>query len=69
MEQEIIKKLEEQELKIEEITKIVKSLRNYFRWTMWITITFLVLPLLALIFVIPWFIGVMNAAYTTLPSM
>lgn len=62
METEIIKKLEEQENKINEIYVSVEKTRKYFQWTMILTIAFFVLPLIAMFFAIPAFL----AQYTEL---
>jgi len=53
MEQEIIDKLIQQEKRIEEIYVSVEKTRKYFLWTLIITIVTIVLPLIALIIIIP----------------
>jgi len=63
MEQDILQKLEEQNKKIDLIYSSVEKTRKYFLWTMIITIITIVLPLIALIFVIPWFLSVFSSAY------
>ena len=63
MEQDILEKLATQEAKIDAIYVSMEKLRKYFFWTFWITIVTIVLPLIALIFVLPWFIGTMSSAY------
>ena len=50
---EIIKKLAELEAKIDEVYKTAEKTHKYFMWTLIISVVFLVLPLIALIFVIP----------------
>jgi hypothetical protein len=62
MEGEIIKKLEEQEKKIEAIYKSVEKTRKYFLVTMWISILMFVLPAIGLFFAIPAFLN----TYTSL---
>lgn len=57
MEQELIKKIEAQQLKIDEIYESVEKTRKYFLWTMIITIALFILPLIGMIFVIPSFIS------------
>lgn len=64
MDTEIIKKLEAQENKINEIYISVEKTRKYFLWTMIITIAFFVLPLLAMFFAIPAFLAQYNALVT-----
>ena len=53
MEQELIKKIEEQQKKIDEIYKSVEKTRKYFQWTLIITIVVIVAPLVLSIFIIP----------------
>ena len=57
MENEIIKRLDEQKQTIEKIAKDVEKTKKYFLWTMILTIAFLVLPLIAMAFVIPVFMN------------
>lgn len=61
MENEILKKLEEQAQKIEKISISVEKTRKYFLWTLIISAAFVVLPLVGLIFVIPQFLNTLNA--------
>jgi hypothetical protein len=53
MNDEVIKKLEEQQKKIDEIYISVEKTRKYFTWTMWITVIVVVLPIIGLVFAIP----------------
>ena len=53
MEQDILKKIEEQDKKLEAIYKSVEKTRRYFLWTLIITIIFMVLPLIGLVYAIP----------------
>lgn len=62
MENEILKKLEEQAEKIEEIYISVEKTRKYFLWTLIISVAFVVLPLIGLMFVIPQFLNTLNMA-------
>ncbi len=57
MESEILKQIQEQEAKIEQIYISVEKTRKYFQWTMIITIVLFVLPLIGLIFAIPAFLS------------
>jgi hypothetical protein len=63
MDQEILKKLEEQEAKIDAIYKSVEKTRKYFLWTLIVTVITVVLPLIGLVVAIPWFLNVMTSAY------
>jgi type II secretory pathway component PulF len=57
MEEELLKKLEEQGKKIEEIYRSVEKMRKFFLWTLIITAVVIILPLIGLIFVIPQFLN------------
>ena len=55
--EEILKRLEEQEKKIDAIYRSVEKTRRYFMWTLIITVAAIVLPLVGLVFVIPAFVS------------
>ena len=55
MELNIDQKLDEINKKVEAVYVSVEKTRKYFKWTMIITIACLVIPLIALMFVIPSF--------------
>ena len=57
MEQDILKKLDEQNIKLDAIALSVKKMRSYFFWTGVITIALFVIPLIGLVFVIPQFLN------------
>lgn len=58
MDQEILKKIEEQNKKLDKISDSVEKMKKYFFWTFIITIAVVVLPLIALVFIIPQFLNV-----------
>jgi hypothetical protein len=60
MEQEILKKLEEQEEKIEAIWRSVEKTRKYFLATIILTVAMTLLPLIGLIIAIPLFLGTLS---------
>ena len=62
METEILAKLEENERKLDEIRKSVERMRKYFLWTLVLSIVFIVLPLIGLIFAIPKFLSIYTNA-------
>jgi len=66
MDQEIQNKIAELEKKVDAIYQSVEKTRKYFLWTMIITLVVVVLPLLAMIFVIPSFISNYTSAIDTL---
>ncbi|MDQ3076967.1 MAG: hypothetical protein M3Q63_02880 [bacterium] len=57
MESDILKKLEEQQIQINNIFKSVEKTRKYFLWTFIITIALFILPLIGVIIVLPTFIS------------
>jgi len=63
MEQEILEKLNKQDEKLDAIYKSIEKMRKYFLWTLYVTIATIVLPLLAMIVLIPWMLKIMSSAY------
>ena len=63
MEEDIIKKIELQGMRIEEIYKSVEKTRKYFLWSMIITVGTIVLPLLAILAILPWLFKTLTSAY------
>ncbi len=57
MEQEILKKLEENAALLEAVYKSVERMRKFFMWTLIITVVVIVLPLIGLVLVIPQFLN------------
>lgn len=66
MEQELLKKLQEQDEKINKIYVSVEKTRKYFLWTMIITVALFVLPLIAMVFAIPAFINTYTSNFESL---
>lgn len=60
---DIAKKLEEQSIMLKEIYKSCEKTRKYFQWTLIVTVITIVLPLLALVFIIPWFLRILTQSY------
>ncbi|MBI3442946.1 MAG: hypothetical protein HY007_04215 [Candidatus Sungbacteria bacterium] len=58
MEQEILKKLEEQAHKLDELSASLGRIRKYFFWILIGSIAMIVLPLVGLGFVIPQFLNI-----------
>jgi len=56
MEKEILEKIDQQNIKIDKMYKTVEQMRRYFFWTLILSLVFFVLPLIALIFVMPRFL-------------
>ena len=57
MEEKILQKIEEQNDKIDGLVADVSKMRKYFAWVSWLTIAFLVLPLIAAVFILPSFLN------------
>lgn len=57
MDPEIKKRLDRQDELLERTYSSVEKTRRYFLWTLIITIATIVLPLIGLIFIIPWVIS------------
>lgn len=53
MEEEILKKIEAQDKRLEEIYNSVEKMRKYFLWTLIISIALIILPLIGLLFLVP----------------
>lgn len=63
MEQEILNRLQAQDELLQNIYLSTEKTRKYFLWTFYVTLAFFVLPLLALMFVVPTFLSTMGTAY------
>jgi hypothetical protein len=63
MDQEILKKFQEQEEKLDVIYKSIEKMRKYFLWKLYVTIATIVLPIIGLIVIIPWLMKIMSSAY------
>lgn len=63
MDQELSQKLQAQDEKLERIYQSVESTRKYFLWTLIGSIVMFVLPLIGLVFAIPFFLTTLGASY------
>ena len=61
--EEILKKIDEQNTKIDAIYESVDKLRKYFLWMLIITIVTIVAPLILMIFAIPTIMATFSSAY------
>ncbi len=64
MEPDIKNQFEIQEKKLNDIYRSVEKMRKYFLWSLIITVSTIVLPSIALAFVIPWFLHIMTSTYS-----
>lgn len=62
MEQEILNKLKEQEVKIDSMYKSIEQIRKYFKWTFILSLVFFVLPLIGLLIMIPMYWGILTGS-------
>jgi hypothetical protein len=53
MDPKVQEQLNEQEVKIDMLVKSMKKIEGYMRWTFWITMAVVVLPLVIMLFAIP----------------
>jgi len=63
MEQDMQKKLDEQTAKLDAIFVSVEKTRKYFLVTLWISVLVIILPLIGLIIVVPFFISTFSQTY------
>lgn len=63
METDILGKLAEQDRKLELIYQSVEKTRKYFLWTLIATIVAFFLPLIGLLFAVPFFLNTLSSAY------
>lgn len=61
MEEKILRKIEEQDRKLEKIYNSIEKVRKYFLWTFIITVAVFILPLIGLLFVIPKFLNILSS--------
>ena len=59
--EELLKKLAEQDKKIDAIYVSVEKTRQYFLWTLILSVAFFILPLIGLVFVIPFFLNTLSS--------
>lgn len=61
MDEIVLKKLEEQEKKIDAVYVSVEKTRQYFLWTLILSLAFFLLPLIGMVFAIPFFLDTLSA--------
>jgi hypothetical protein len=60
--EDLLKKIEEQDRKLDAIYLSVEKTRAYFKWSLILTAVFLVLPLVGIAFIAPFFLRTLNMA-------
>ena len=66
MDQELQKRFDGQEAKIDAIYKSVEKTRRYFLMIIWVTVLAFVLPLIGLAFIIPSFLSSYGSSYSNI---
>ena len=61
MDEIILRKLEEQEKKVDAIYVSVEKTRKYFLWTLILSLAFFLLPLIGVAFAVPFFLNTLSA--------
>lgn len=63
MESEILEKLNKQDARIDEMLASMEKIRKYLLVMMWIGVGTVVVPILGLLLVIPWFLNAYGQAF------
>lgn len=63
MDTELLQKLQAQDEKLELIYQSIEKTRKYFLWTLIATVVMFVLPLVGLMFAMPFFMSTLSNAY------
>ncbi len=63
MDQELQKKMEEQDGKLDAIYASVEKMRKYMLVTMWVTVAVVVLPVAGLLFIVPMVISSYTSSF------
>ncbi len=61
---EILKKLEEQDQKLNAIYRSAEKTRKYFMWTLIVAVVVTVLPMIGIMFLAPFLLSTLSSAYT-----
>lgn len=62
MDEQILKKIEEQDKKLDEIYRSIEKMRKYFLIVLIVSIVMIVFPLIGLVFAIPQFLNIYSGA-------
>lgn len=66
MDEEILKKIQDLEDKIDQSYKMLKAAKNMFMWNLILSLVFFLLPLIAIIFLLPSMISTITSSYSGL---
>jgi type II secretory pathway component PulF len=68
MDKDLNDRLDQQDMALERIEQTVKQTRRIFLWMLIASVAFIVIPLIALVFVLPSFIDTFSGAMTELSA-
>ncbi|EKE18594.1 MAG: hypothetical protein ACD_9C00288G0003 [uncultured bacterium] len=63
MDEELLRKIDEQQIKIDAIYSSVEKLRKYFLWTLVVTLVTVVAPIVVLALMVPYLINTISSVY------
>ncbi len=63
MDTELLQKLQAQDEKLEQIYRSVEKTRQYFLWTLVGSVVMFILPLIGLVFAVPFLLNTLSTAY------
>ena len=63
MDIELLQKLQAQDEKLEQIYQSVEKTRQYFLWTLVGSVVMFILPLIGLVFAVPFLLNTLSTAY------
>ena len=63
MDEILLQKLEAQEKKMDAIFVSVEKTRKYFLWTLILSLVFFLLPIIGLLFAVPFFLSTLSSTY------
>jgi len=66
MESDLQKKISELEQKIDQMQQTLDQFKQYFKWTMILSIVFFVLPLIAVVIILPMLMNTLAGNYSAL---
>ena len=61
--EEILRKIEEQQTKLDAIYVSVEKLRKYFLWTLIVTVATVLVPLIAVVIILPSLLSTVSSLY------
>jgi preprotein translocase subunit SecF len=66
MDEQLYKKIEDMEIKINEIYKVMNTAKNMMKWSIIITAVLFIIPLIILAFILPSMLDTITSSYSGL---